>query len=308
MHCHESLLTLLYPSTNFMSNKSHGTRLLPSFNEPQAQVQFPEPSSPDSGMIVPSCYLLLGRSSIWKPGTGIFELQNESPTNTGDHNPSILSLELMLTLTSVHPEGNKTLCTTKLEELVSNNSNKLEQQRPRTTFPKHEPPVRRDDSQMKSHHQKRKAKELHFFYITCILLGSLVGLTAILFVLRWGFARFFRTRTSFLGRPTTRGMQQPSMGSSRGPPIPDLTELDSREQASLVGVTGDDEAVEMRGPVARVFAPSTKPSRRRIQDVFDLESLGSRGRGGRSEERILVLPQAPNASIRRQQLSKEAQC
>ena len=52
------------------------------------------------------------------------------------------------------------------------------------------------------------------------------------------------------------------------------------------------EKFNQLGAVSRTY-------RKRIQDVFDIESLGPKQEDENMDERVFVLPRAPNASVQR---------
>jgi hypothetical protein len=165
------------------------------------------------------------------------------------------------------------------------------------------------------HCSKQEVSGRQAFYSVCMLLGCVIVVAVLLYLLRSFCRRVQRRYRIFRGlcsAKTCRGPATKSRSSSvfqvdslpslfPGIPSPTKPEVLQRENE-----TGADDASDPTSPFFtlkqtwRQFGAFRRDFRGRIQDIFDIESLDAEhAKGVQSAQRILVLPRAPNASVRR---------
>ncbi|PWY77344.1 hypothetical protein BO70DRAFT_397635 [Aspergillus heteromorphus CBS 117.55] len=135
--------------------------------------------------------------------------------------------------------------------------------------------------------QERRYTELDVFYKACALLGASVLGATLIYLLR-EIGRRLRMRCRFFQNI-----------------CPQLSDTTTKTGLSSIYSLGSVEMPTATSTMIQQrfkrFGPFTKESRRRVQDVFDLESFEAyRGEPEVDNlKRIPVLPRAPNASVRR---------
>ncbi|PWY73181.1 hypothetical protein BO94DRAFT_539071 [Aspergillus sclerotioniger CBS 115572] len=161
--------------------------------------------------------------------------------------------------------------------------------------------------------QQQKYRELDVFYKSCALLGaSIIGAT-LLFLLREIYRRLrmryqilqsICRRSQLPGNTTTK----PGLSSTRGIDamaslIPGVPKAWREPRQAPNGTADNAETPTVTDTVIqqrfRRFGPFARDARRRVQDIFDLESFEGYRNEPESGTRIPVLPRAHNASLRR---------
>lgn len=162
----------------------------------------------------------------------------------------------------------------------------------------------RNNASIKRHCERRIIKEMRAFYGICILLAISIVVAAILYVLhRTGRllrinCRLIRgmRRSRFPINPVTSNrfssavFSDNRMGSTR------------RSEDTTIVNPGDYDDSTAFSEFQRKFSQlgTTRGYRKRIQDVFDIESLEPRNvKDEDLKDRVFVLPRAPNATVRR---------
>ncbi|OOG00935.1 hypothetical protein ASPCADRAFT_136988 [Aspergillus carbonarius ITEM 5010] len=187
----------------------------------------------------------------------------------------------------------------------------------------HIPTIRKDQCIMcyprkhmalvQDHCQQQKYRELDVFYKTCALLGaSIIGAT-LLYLLREIYRRL-RMRYQFLqsicrhsqlsGNPTSKpGLSSMRAIDAMASLIPGVPKAWREPRQAPNGTADDAEDPTATDTIIqqrfRRFGPFAKDTRRRVQDIFDLESFEGYRNEPESGTRVPVLPRAHNASLRR---------
>lgn len=162
----------------------------------------------------------------------------------------------------------------------------------------------RNNAFIKHHCERRIKKEMRAFYGICALLAVSIVVAVILYVLH---------RTGRLLRINCRLIR--GMRRSRFPSNPVTSNKFSSAvfSDSRMGSTRRSEDTTLSNPdyddsttfseFQRKFSQlgtSSRGYRKRIQDVFDIESLETRNlKNENLKDRVFVLPRAPNATVRR---------
>lgn len=158
----------------------------------------------------------------------------------------------------------------------------------------------RKNASIKNHCEKRIKKEMRAFYGICILLGASIVVAATLYLLhRTGrllriHCRLVRgmRRSRFPSNPVTSNkfssavFSDSRMGSTRG----------SNNIKTNNPDYDDSTTFSMFQRKFNQLGTTSRSYRKRIQDVFDIESLESTHE---MKDKVFVLPRASNASVRR---------
>ncbi|PYI08598.1 hypothetical protein BO78DRAFT_459681 [Aspergillus sclerotiicarbonarius CBS 121057] len=152
--------------------------------------------------------------------------------------------------------------------------------------------------------QQQKYRELDIFYKTCALLGASIMGATLLYLLREIYRRL-RMRYQFLQNICRRSQLSGSTTTKSGlssllPGIPKAW----REPRQARNSTADDAEnptpsntiIQQR---FRRLGPFAKETRKRVQDIFDLESFEGYQNEPELGTKIPVLPRARNASLRK---------
>ncbi|RAL10443.1 uncharacterized protein BO97DRAFT_444650 [Aspergillus homomorphus CBS 101889] len=158
----------------------------------------------------------------------------------------------------------------------------------------------------------QKAKELDVFYKICAVLGVAVMVATLLYISREIYRRL-RLRYSLLQGLSDRNQPARGMAMKKCCSIPADGMTTLMPEASRVWgkpsqacdvVAEDINVPSIAGSATqqryRRLPPFQRNTRRKAQDIFDLGPSQACTCGPRSEERIPVLPPAPNASVRSQ--------
>ncbi|KAB8231511.1 uncharacterized protein BDW43DRAFT_282491 [Aspergillus alliaceus] len=143
----------------------------------------------------------------------------------------------------------------------------------------------------------RNAEALQDIYWACGLLGAFAGVAVLIYrVCSCRHQHRSQTRRT----PTAQSFFSStlSIATTASP----YSSLDWRKghEPSMDNTEGSEENLFMTEQRLNRLGLFTREPRKRIRDVFDLESYGStQEAGGISKERVPVLPRAPNASLRR---------
>lgn len=164
----------------------------------------------------------------------------------------------------------------------------------------------RKDIPIRHHCERRIEREMQAFYAICALLGLSISVAILLYLFR-GAGRRLRMRYQlFLMRknhssksPAAR--TTPSMDSSPTPAPGFNTGMDTtRGNHTTTNDTGSSMTFSMFQEKFNQLGAVSRTYRKRIQDVFDIESLGPKQVEDKNlDERVFVLPRAPNASVQR---------
>ncbi|EAW07663.1 uncharacterized protein ACLA_023770 [Aspergillus clavatus NRRL 1] len=177
-----------------------------------------------------------------------------------------------------------------------------------TCYPK------RNEAVIEQHCAIQEIRERQVFYGVCILLGCAILMAAFLYALH-GFCGRVRRRYQMFrglwGPQSSRTSVTKSRSSSvlRDESMPALFPgLSFSRRLEILQRNNNSEAMEANGSATslsilqrkwRKFDVYRKDSRRRLQDVFDIESLKEKlAEDTQNSDRVPVLPRAPNASIR----------
>ncbi|PYH99352.1 hypothetical protein BO71DRAFT_475263 [Aspergillus ellipticus CBS 707.79] len=163
---------------------------------------------------------------------------------------------------------------------------------------------------VKGYCQEKRYTELDVFYKTCALLGASIMGATVLYLLREIYRRL-RMRYQLLQSLCRRSQQSGSSATKAG--ISSIFPIDAllsgapegwRDPRQVYHDTGGN--FEMSTATSAMiqqkfkrFGPFVKDSRRRVQEVFDLESFDASQGEPALDSRVPVLPRAPNASVRR---------
>ncbi|PYH44344.1 uncharacterized protein BP01DRAFT_80562 [Aspergillus saccharolyticus JOP 1030-1] len=166
-----------------------------------------------------------------------------------------------------------------------------------------------DIDRVERRHHSRKTRELDVFYKICAVFGASVIVATLLYVLREIYRRL-RVRYSLLQGMRHRDKSTRGIAMKAGQLVPSDDMRDPVPEASLkrpsqtLDVVSDgfttpsmiSSATQQR---YRRLTPAQRNTHRNIQEVFTLDSSQVRIGDWKAEERIPVLPPAPNASVRR---------
>ena len=165
---------------------------------------------------------------------------------------------------------------------------------------------KRKDIPIRHHCEKRIEREMQAFYAICALLGLSISVAILLYLFRGAGRRLrmrYQTRKNHLSKSPARNMfsSTPSMDSSQSPAPEFNTGMDTtRRNHATTNDTGGSMTFSMFQEKFNQLGAVSRTYRKRIQDVFDIESLGSKQVEDENlNERVFVLPRAPNASVQR---------
>ncbi|KAE8375207.1 hypothetical protein BDV26DRAFT_268271 [Aspergillus bertholletiae] len=151
----------------------------------------------------------------------------------------------------------------------------------------------------------RRARSDQVLYRACILVGFSAMVAVLLYMVR-SYRHSRRSQTSRNLTAETFSSSTLPMATTTSIAASSYSGLDMRTKHSHADGTqsfGTNAFMTERRP--RNLGFFNREPRRRIRDVFDLESLGSIREGsGILKERVPVLPRAPNASLRGQSVTK----
>lgn len=164
---------------------------------------------------------------------------------------------------------------------------------------------KRNDLFIRHHCERRIEREMRAFYGVCILLSVTIVVAIFLYLFRrmgrklkiryrllWNMRR-----NQFSKNPGAKGTFSSSSVPAVVPRLFSNTHMDrmsGREDGATDNADGSMSFTMFQRKFNQIGAVS-RGYRRRIQDVFDIESLEPKRV---EEEKIFVLPRAPNASIR----------
>jgi hypothetical protein len=161
-------------------------------------------------------------------------------------------------------------------------------------------PSKKDDL-LKAHCQRQEARSLRVFYKVCIVLGAFIGGAFLSCLIRWVVktlrAHYRRISGVNLARPTS----EYDADFPLEPAISTSMSFVSDSTGAANGPIQQGTTSAPRG-LRRVntFGVSMKSPRRDVRDLFDLAPAEpNRQNTARLDNRIPVLPRAPNASVKR---------
>lgn len=161
----------------------------------------------------------------------------------------------------------------------------------------------RNDDFIKRHCERRIKKEMRAFYGICALLAVSIVVAVILYVLhRTGRllrinCRLIRgmRRSRFPSNPVTSNRFSSAVFSDNR-----IGSTRRSEDSTITNPDYDDSTTFSEFQRKFYQLGTTKGYRKRIQDVFDIESLEPRNFEDEDlKDRVFVLPRAPNATVRR---------
>ena len=160
---------------------------------------------------------------------------------------------------------------------------------------------------IRHHCERRIEREMQAFYAICALLGLSISVAVLLYLFRGTERRLrmrYQMRKNRLSKiPAARSMfsSTPSMDSSPTPAPGFNTGMDTtRGNHATTNDTGSSMTFSMFQEKFNQLGAVSRTYHKRIQDVFDIESLGSKQVEDENlNERVFVLPRAPNASVQR---------
>lgn len=159
---------------------------------------------------------------------------------------------------------------------------------------------------IRHHCERRIEREMQAFYAICALLGLSISVAILLYLfrgtgrrLRMRYQLFLMRKNQLSRSPAERST--PSMNSSPTPAPGFNTGMDTtRRNHTTTNDTGSSMTFSMFQEKFNQLGAVSKTYRKRIQDVFDIESLGPKQVEDENlNERVFVLPRAPNASVQR---------
>lgn len=163
----------------------------------------------------------------------------------------------------------------------------------------------RKDLPIRHRCERRIEREMQAFYAICALLGISISVAVLLYLFR-GTGRRLRIRCRlFLMRKNHSSKSpamRPSMDSSPTPApgsFPNTGMDTTRGNHTATNDTGSSMTFSMFQEKFNQLGAVSRTYRKRIQDVFDIESLGPKQEDENMDERVFVLPRAPNASVQR---------
>ena len=181
----------------------------------------------------------------------------------------------------------------------------------RTRYKKKPPSIcemcypQRKDILIRHRCERRIEREMQAFYAICALLGISISVAVLLYLFR-GTGRRLRMRYRLFMMRKNNSPKIPAAGStpsmdSTPTPAPGFnTGMDTlRRNHTTTNDTGSSMTFSMFQEKFNQLGAVSRTYRKRIQDVFDIESLGPKQEDENLNERVFVLPRAPNASVQR---------